>query len=182
MNLRLTLILLPSVSLGTARKNFPRNGKRKKPFFIRKELSAKRKEPFAIRKELSAKKKEPFAIRKEPPAKRKEPFALGKELPAERKEPFPAGKELPAKGKEPFPAQARLFRAPACLSSVPVLRRGRQESLTFSQALQRAGMPALLPKAERLTFPQAARTAAGLLPSRRLDAGCRRNVTRNPIT
>jgi hypothetical protein len=134
---------------------------RKELFFAGKELPVERKELFPARKELPVKRKELFSTGMELPAKRKEPWRIRKELPAQRREPFPAGKELPARRKEPFPAQARLFRAPACLSRIPVLRRGRQE---------------------RLSFPQAARTAAGLLPSRRLVAGCRRFNPQYPDT
>ncbi len=75
-----------------------------------------------------------------------------------------------------------LFPARACWWDLFVLPGGGTASQIFKEAPHGAGMLPCLSRAELLSFPQAARTAVGLLPPRRLDAGCRRNMNRDSAT
>ena len=94
------------------------------------------------------------------------------------------------------PTKVSLFPAKACLSrtkvslfptrayywDLSVLPGGGTASQMFKEAPHGAGMLPCLSRAELLSFPQVARTAVGLLPPRRLDAGCRRNMNRDSAT
>lgn len=182
MHLWLASPLLRSRLPGLRRKKILRNGKRKELFSTGKELPAKRKEPFHAGKELSAEGKERFSVRKELPAQTKEPFHVGKELSAKGKEGFSAGKklpaqrkELPAQRKQPFHAGKQGFAAGRDGFSAQALLSPAATRLCPATAC-RCGMALLL------NFPQAARTAAGLLPSRRMGAGCRRSPNLQPAT
>ena len=168
MHLWLASPLLSAPSLGRWQKKFLLNGKRKELsagvkelFHTRKELPTEGKEPFSMWKELPAPRKEPFHAEKELSAKGKEPISVRKELLTQRKEPFHAGKQGFAAEGEGFSTQALLSPAAARLPAATACLRDT----------------ALLP-----IFPQAARTAAGLLPSRRFAAGCRRSQTLPPAT